>query len=539
MHIARPLLLRIALAVASAALPGTALAVTPAEVQKRLDEDGGLARIGDRVVELAPLKDFYRKRGWKLAWSGGGESAGDQMLMDIQAYAMAEGLSPESYAVPATNSDMEHDLLVSDALLRFGRDLATGRVGPSRSYGGLGPETRPGFDATAFLAKVAEGRPLSDLVDRLPPAYAGYQRLKTALEHHRQVARGGGWPAIPEGPSIKPGMEDERVPALRRRLVAGGELEEGQGKGKVLDDRLVAALKRFQHRHGLAADGAAGPQTIAALNVSAEDRVRQLQVNLERWRWMPRRLEPLHVAVNIPAQMLELVDHGEVKMKMRVVVGDLKHPTPGLQATMTSVVLNPTWTVPPSIASREILPKLKKDPNYLASNNMRILDAFPDDSPLAAGVGVDWASYDAGRFPFRLRQQPGPDNALGLVKFNLKDSDDIYLHDTPQRSAFSRPYRALSHGCVRLEKPVELAQAVLADVWDEKLDDIIAEKQTKTLKLERPVTVYLLYWTAWVEDDGSVHFRDDIYGHDARLRSALRRARQPAPAQVAVERAEG
>jgi murein L,D-transpeptidase YcbB/YkuD len=532
---ARPFFFSLALALASAS--SLAYADTPVvEVQRRLEDATGIAKIGERTVDLAPLKDFYRQRGYRLAWSGSGESAGDRLILDLQALALAEGLVPESYGVPATGSDIERDILVSDALARFGRDLATGRVSPNRTVGGMGPETRPAFEADKFLRDLASGKELVAQAEALPPAYAGYHRLKQAMEKYRALVRAGGWIAIADGPSIKPGMEDDRVQAVRKRLIASGELEGKHDKGKVLDNHVSAALKRFQLRHGIEADGAVGKATLTALNVSADDRLRQIQANMERWRWMPRALDSLHIAVNLPAAHLELVKNGEIQMAMRVVVGDVKHQTPSMVTAMTSVVLNPTWTVPPSIATKEILPKLRKDPNYLTSNNMHILEAFPEDSPQAQGAGLDWSKYS--KFPWRIRQAPGPDNALGQVKFTLSNQDDIYLHDTPRRQYFGRLFRALSHGCVRVERPVQLAQALLSSEWAPKVDDLITQAATKTLRLEKPLTVYLMYMTAWADEDGTINFRDDLYGHDGRLKAALKRPRAPT-AQVAQDRPAG
>lgn len=535
MSFVRPLLISLGLALASPvalALP----AETPVEVQKRIEAEGGLIKIGERAIDPALLKDFYRQRGYRLAWSGNGEGKGDRLLLDLQAIAVAEGLVPDSYAVPATSSDIDRDLLVSDAVARFARDLSVGRVVPTRALGGMA-ETRPEIDANKFLRDLAGGKDLLGLVEQLPPNYAGYQRLKAAMEQYRALVRAGGWKAIPDGPSIKPDMEDDRIALVRKRLIVTGELEAGQDKGKTMDAPLVAALKRFQARHGIEPDGTIGKQTLAALNVSAEDRLRQIVVNLERWRWMPKTMDAVHIAVNIPAAHLEFVRDGHIAMAMRVVVGDVKHQTPTMTTTMHSVVLNPTWTVPPSIATKEILPKLRKDPAYLVSNNMHILEAFAPDSPEAQGIGIDWSKY--GKFPWRLRQRPGADNALGQVKFTLSNSDDIYLHDTPKRQYFGRIFRALSHGCVRLERPVDLAQAVLSSEWAPKVPDLIAEADTRTLKLEKPITVYLMYMTAWADEDGTVHFRDDLYGHDARLRAALKRPRTPAAAQVAQDHPQG
>lgn len=522
LSIARPLFVSMAFALAVAGLPAWA-AVAPAEVQKRLEAEAEAAVSAQRV----PLRDFYRLRGWRLVWTGANEARAYELLMAVQEAAMAEGLPPDPYAVPAALSDLEYDLLVSDALLRFGQDLGSGRVSPSRAFGGLGPDMRPPFDGVRFLQRLASGRPLAEEVAALAPSYAGYARLRQAAARYRELVRAGGWQPIADGPALKPGQEDDRVVPVRQRLVATGELAATHDKGRRLDAPLAAALKRFQARHGLDEDGSVGKATLAALNVPAEERLRQIMVNLERWRGMPRALDAAHIAVNLPAATLEVVEDGTVAMTMRVVVGDAKHPTPSMAVPMAALVLNPTWTIPPKIATKEILPKLRRDPNYLAANNMRIL-AFPEDSPKAAGAGMDWVQVGE-HFPYRLRQQAGPDNALGQVKFVLRGSDDIYLHDTPNRKAFGKTSRALSHGCVRVEKPVELAERLLGDEWQGKLAEAIGEKATRTMKLDREISVYLLYWTAWADDGGVVHFRDDLYGHDARLRAALKRARTGGP----------
>ncbi len=532
MSFVRPLLLGLGLAFVSP-VAFAAPVEASIEVQRRIEAENGI-KIGERSLDAGPLTEFYRQRAYRLAWSGPSEPKGDRLLLDLQAIAVAEGLAPETYTVPTTASDIDRDLLVSDTVARFARDLAIGRTNPTRALGGMGPETLAPVDVTKFLLELAGGKDLLGLIEQLPPPYAGYQRLKAAMEQHRQAVRAGGWTIIPDGPSIKAGMEDGRLVQVRKRLIATGELAAGHDKGKVLDDTLAAALKRFQSRHGIEPDGAIGKQTLAALNVSADDRLRQIMVNMERWRWMPKALDGVHIAVNIPAAHLEFVRDGRIAMAMRVVVGDVKHQTPTMMTAMNAVVVNPTWTVPPSIATKEILPKLRKDPAYLVSNNMHILGEFPENSPESQGVGIDWNRH-GGKFPWRLRQRPGPDNALGQVKFVLSNSDDIYLHDTPKRQYFGRIFRALSHGCVRLERPIDLAQAVLSPDWSAKVPELIAEANTRSLKLDRPITVYLMYMTAWADEDGTVHFRDDLYGHDARLRAALKRPRALGAARVAQD----
>ena len=533
MSFARPVLLSLLF---TASLAGNALAdpsATPiSDLQTRLNDAGATLKVAGRSLDVAVLKPFYAGRNYQLAWSGPQAAAGAQLSTDIQALAVQNGLPPEAYTPPATPSDLDHDLLLSDAAARLGHDIAAGRLPPWHTFGGLGDETRPLFDPVAFLAQAAAGTPVPKLADGLAPPDAAYALLEKALVRYRAIVHAGGWRSIPAGPAIKPGQEDERLPALRARLIASGDLEPGNENGLHLGPKTSAALRAFQERHGIEPDGSLGKQTLTALNVSAEERLQQIVVNMERRRWQPRSPEQVYVAINIANQTLDLVENGQVTLSMRVVVGDAKHQTPGMVTKMTAVVVNPTWTIPPSIAAKEILPKLRQDPNYLVTNNMRILDAFPENSPESAGIGVDWKKMK-GRFPYRLRQKAGPDNALGLVKFHLVDDDAIYLHDTPLRAYFKHGYRALSHGCVRVERPVELAERLLGTTWTGKLGQAIAAAATKTLRLNQPVPVYMLYWTAWGNPDGTVSFRDDIYGHDSRMMSAMARSARQAPGQVA------
>ncbi|RAU21207.1 murein L,D-transpeptidase [Paramagnetospirillum kuznetsovii] len=490
---------------------------------QKFDAALNVATLVDPSADTKALRDFYRERQGQTAWS---ESRATALLAEIREIAITEGLAPSAYVLPAVDGDVQRDVAVSAALMRFGRDLAIGAVPPERAYGGFGHDTRGHFDALSFLRQLADGKPLAGVSAAAAPGFVGYARLKQALEKTRAMAAAGGWPSLPDGPKMVPGEADDRLPVLRKRLIASGDLAAEYAEGREFDAPVVEAVKRFQTRHGLEADGTIGARTLTNLNVSAESRARQIAVNLERWRWMTRTPGRHHIAVNIPATMLDVVEDGAVVLSMRVVVGDQKHPTPSMNATMNSLVLNPPWSVPPSIANKEILPKLRRDPNYLTTSNLKITE-YPMDSPEAAGDGIDWNAIGK-KFPYRLRQPPGPDNALGRVKFNLKDSDDIYMHDTNNRRVFGRTYRALSHGCVRLERPIELAEMTLGSRWQGRLDEnIAANPTTRTLMLERTLPVYLLYITAWADEDGGIHFRDDLYGHDRRLAPVLEKARQP------------
>ncbi len=481
-----------------------------------LTEDTTLVKIGGRQLDAVPLRAFYLQRGYTAAWSNP-----TAIINDVQALAYAEGMTPELYGIPTTSSEAERDILVSDSLARFARDVAIGRVSPTRSVGGMGPGLRGTVDPVAFLVDVSANKAAPALVEALAPPYAGYTRLKAALPKYRALVAAGGWRAIADGPSIKPGISDARIPLVRARLIATGELDASAAHGNVLDSALSVALKKFQTNNGMEPDGAVGKQTLTALNISAEDRLRQLESNLERWRWMPRTLPNTHIVVNLPAARLEFIKDGEIKLSMRTVVGDRGHPTPTMMTTMMAVIVNPTWTVPASIASKEILPKLRTNPDYLAKSNMQILSSS-ENGVHATGQGVDWSRHTS--FPYQIRQAPGPGNALGYIKFALNNNDGIYLHDTPSRSYFKRAERALSHGCIRLERPLSLAQEVIAgDSSAGRINGMISAGGTKTLGVKAQVNVYLTYMTAWADDDGTVHFRSDVYGHDGRLRTALKR----------------
>jgi murein L,D-transpeptidase YcbB/YkuD len=323
------------------------------------------------------------------------------------------------------------------------------------------------------------------------------------------------------------------VPALRRRLAASGDLPPSRARARVAAARyggdLVAAVRRFQARHGLHPDGIVGAATIAALNVSAAERARQVTLNLERWRWLPRALEARHIAVNAAAATLEAVEANRAVLTSRVVVGEPRFPTPVLRASVEAVVVNPPWRVPPSIATGEILPRLREDRWYLADNEIVILERWDSD---AFGLGIDWSTVSAEPFPFRLWQRPGPANPLGRLKLDMPNRFHVHLHDTPARSLFEGPVRAASHGCVRVERARALAAWVLDTPGAGEKPDVeamIAAGATRRVAVPAPVPVYLLYWTAFVDAEGVLHFRDDVYGRDARLAAALE-GRPAAPA---------
>ncbi len=512
------------------ASPGSS--VEAAEIQTLLANPGATVEIDGHAVAIAPLKSFYAARGYRPAWT----SHGERILTEMRDVALTQGLPPADYTLPLVHPPLsvgDRDLWISDALVRLGHDLDDGRLSASGWYGEVTPQAPRTFDSDGFLRQAAAGTPLAVLAERLVPRDPAYGDLVKALARYRAIAAAGGWPAIPAGPVIKPGKTDPRIRLLRRRLTASGDFHPRRGRhyGDTLDSALTRAVKRFQARHGLDRDGIVGPATLAALDVPARTRLASIALNLERRRAARRNLGTTFVAVNIPDQRLELVQDGTRTLSMRVVVGRPDHQTPIMATAMSAVIINPNWTVPPSIANREILPKLKKDPNYLVENDMYIVGAFPEGSPQSQGIGIDWSQY-ATHIPYRLRQRPGPDNALGRIKFHLIDNEAIYMHDTPERALFTQPVRAFSHGCVRLQKPLLMAERLLGDQWTDRLQALLAKKALRTLHLAHPVPVYFLYWTAWADPDGTVEFRNDIYGLDAHLATAL--SRNDGPARIAA-----
>jgi murein L,D-transpeptidase YcbB/YkuD len=453
------------------------------------------------------LQRFYRVFAYEPVWHL--SSLAESRAVTARAAAGLDATTDASAETPEALA--ERDVALSAGLLAHAVRVRTGRVLPSqRGDDWAIPAER--FDPVVDLADAIRTDALANFLQSLPPPHQGYRALEVSWRTYRGIVERGGWPLVPESGSLQIDSGDPRLAVLRARLEIEGDLRSGES--------LAAGVRRFQERHGLEPDGRPGRRTLAELNVPAEKRLAQIALGLERWRWMPRRLGDDHVIVNVPAATLTLVQKGIAGRPVRVVVGDEDHPTPSIAARITAVTLNPPWRVPTSIATREILPKLRRNPGYLAANNFVILGR-PDDP---TGSRVDWQSIPDGRFPFALQQQPGPRNALGLVKFEMPNKFDIYLHDTPGRQAFSRSDRALSHGCIRVQNPMALAAALLDDAvsWSESaLNQEVAEGETRRLTLARSLPVYLTYFTAFVDEDGRTQFRRDLYGRDADLQRQL------------------
>lgn len=436
-----------------------------------------------------------------------------QSLQVAIANSEADGLLPRDYfAEPLARKDLSADdreLLATEALIRLAYSLRFGKINPKLFDPNWNYSRALGKDDPLLWLKttIAQGD-IPAALAKIRPQGQYYTGLRKALGDYRAMAAAGGWQALPAGPTLKPEMSDARVPALRQRLQAEHLLSAG-GQGEGYDATLVAAVTEFQRRHGLSADGALGAGTVAALNVPVDARIKSLRLNMERLRWVFRDLQPEYVVVNIAGFEAAYIDQGKLRWTGRVIVGKPFRQTPLFKSEISYLEFNPTWTVPPTILRQDLLPKLRVNRGTLKEKNLEVIDGN--------GQAVDPAHVDWQRFHYALRQKPGPDNALGRVKFMFPNLHSVYLHDTPSRELFGRAERAFSSGCIRVERPLELAAALLKDPakWHKaSIDTVVASNKTQRVNLPRKVPVMLLYLTAFPAPDGSIHFGKDLYTRD-------------------------
>ena len=342
-----------------------------------------------------------------------------------------------------------------------------------------------------------------------------YDLLWTALDRYKTIAATGGWDTLSPGAVLERGAIGRPVAALKRRLIVAGDLDPAAEAGDAFDDTLADAVLRFQERHGLTGDGRVGVRTLAQLNVPVERRIAQIAANLERWRRLPGWPPANRLEVNIAAAELTILEADTPVLRTRVIVGSRRFPTPLLDSKIQSVVFNPPWNVPARIARNEILPRLRRQPSYLRDSDIHIV-GWPDDP---YGERIDWRAFRS--LPIlQLQQRPGPKNALGRIKFDFPNDYSVYLHDTPGKAAFNLSERALSHGCVRVEFPEDVARYVLrAELLKtpDLIDNMLSGTETASVRVSVPLPVVFAYWTAYVALDGRLHFRNDVYRHDARL----------------------
>lgn len=475
----------------------------------------------------ADLQRIYEARNFAPIWSlSPGATERAAVLARLPEWAAREGLEPSRYAMPPAEpggdaaSLAARDLDATEILLRFARQAHGGAVPPNgmgRSWS-IMPDP---FDAAGAVARAVEDGTLGiAFVESLPPPHPAYRRLVRALATYDAIAAAGGWPLVGGDAELVLGSGDGREAALWERLRIEGDMEPGTGEARDMDV-LREAVRRFQARHGLAPDGRVGRSTLRALQVPAATRVAQIRANLERWRHLPREFGARHVEVNVADQRAIYRNANGDSLAMRVIVGDVGHPTPVLSARIVAVTVNPPWNVPVSIATKEFLPKLRRNPEYLAAHDIVIVNRNGGDP---YGRDIDWKSVGARGFPYSFRQRPGPKNSLGVVKLEMPNPFDVYLHDTPTKALFERSPRYFSHGCIRLERAADMAIALIADenLWNrDSLAEAVRAGATRRVDLDSAVPVHILYWTSFVAEDGQVNFREDAYGRDGPLIAAL------------------
>lgn len=496
-------------------------------VEEALDRlpAGGEAR--EKFV-LEELRKLYEGRAYEPLWIRDGQpSRQARALVDHLAAATEEGLRPQDYAVPvledaALDSPLDRaaaEVGLSRAFARFVLHLAAGKVEPGSISRHITLEP-PKPNLADALGKLSNDEDAAALMRRFAPPHPQYAALRDKLAELRADTGINDVPVVPDGPSLRPGDSDPRVPILRQRLAIEADPE---GDPELFDEALADALRAFQGEHRLTADGIVGPRTLLALNgPSREEAIAAIQVNMERLRWLPRDLGEFHVAVNVPEFQLRIVRDGKPVHQTRIIVGTPANPTPTFSNAIDHLIVNPFWNVPASILTKEMLPEIQRDPyGYFARHNYQVLYRWEGKTYIVDPTRIDWTRIDTGAL--RVRQLPGDANALGRIKFMFPNQHAVYLHDTPTKHLFKRDYRAYSHGCVRVDDPMAFADALLAfePDWNaEKLQKYFGGEERR-INLDRDVPVHLGYFTARVAEDGSLMTFADLYGYDGKVREKL------------------
>lgn len=505
------------------------------KLYQTLDRRGAALKIGGERIDAPKLKQVYVARGYKPIWFDRKTRLTEKGAAVVLALGSAadQGLNPDHYRVaeialllqgPSVASAAAADLLITHELMHFATDVGNGRLEPGKVDEGLliYPRREVGVEVIAGAIATAD---IEEFLSHLTPHSSAYGGLREALQRYRAIAVAGGWAPIGGGASIREGDMDARVNQIRARLVATGDLQSTVLQSRLFDAELSEAVRRYQARNGLPADGAVGPATLAVMNVPVVARIQQIEINMERLRWRSEHPHGRHVIVNIAAYDLFAYEGGEQKLRMRVVVGLPYRKTPVFSSQVKRIELNPYWNVPPSIARLDLVPKIIADADYLQRQGFKVFSDWSAEAVELDPLAVDWQEMNGEVFPLKLRQEPGQRNALGRYKFRFPNEHNIYLHDTASPQLFAQEVRAFSSGCVRVEDPDALALFLLAGhpQWTpEALEAALASGKNMTVELDQFADIHMTYLTAWGEAEGHIQFRADIYGRDAALIAALK-----------------
>ena len=479
------------------------------------------------------ISNYYERHDYQpLRMNTDGLLSRAYTLFRFLQFAERKGLESEDYQLERIREAWKKqlpdnfalDIMLTTAFIRYARHLFQGRLDPREVDPDwhIYPDT---LDIQTLLDKLASQQDIEALVDELEPQHPSYQQLRQQLLRYRNIAEQGGWQVIPDGPTLRPGMRHEQVPLIRARLNISGDLVSGSlSESGRYDDALTEAVMRFQARHGIAIDGDIGKQTRAAMNVPVLQRVQQILINMERWRWLPRQFGQRYLLVNMTGFELYAEENGEVVLAMPIIIGKKYRATPSFSSKVSYLEINPYWTIPKKIVLQDLIPKQLRQPDYFARKHIRVFDGWDEDAREVDIAEVPLKKLGKNYFPFRFRQDPGPENSLGRIKFMFPNPYDIYLHDTPQRYLFERRERTFSSGCIRVADPIRLTAYLLdapTHAREERVLGLIYRGQHRSLSLLRPIPIYLIYWTAWADQTGNINFRKDIYQRDTLIKASI------------------
>jgi len=506
-------------------------------IQDRIDQilTTGSLNIGyTNVASKQILPKLYERNNFQLIWKNP-QNVND--LLNELGNIEEDGLNPEDYHLstllvqklqleesePSEPSLLaDYDILLTDSLIRLTYHLYFGKVEPESLHPDWNMTRKINdTDPVVNIERTLRSAQLADALKKIRPQLKSYNLMRAALKKYREIQEVGGWEAVPEGPTLKVGMTDERIPKLRKRLAVTGHFEGTNTKSDQFDEELEKAVDRFQKSHRLVVDGAVGKNTYKTLNVPVKRKIDQIRVNLERSRWISRNIPEEFIVVDIAGFRVYHYRDFNIKWTSKVQVGKAFRKTPVFNSQIKYLVFNPTWTVPPTILREDILPKIKKDPEYLQKMKISVIDR---KGRIVDPSLVDWSKYSSKNVPYTFRQEPGPHNALGRIKFIFPNKHFIYLHDTPSRSLYARKDRAFSSGCIRVEKDIELAEILLNDAekWNQKnIQNLMDTFETKRVNLPNPMPISLLYWTVRFDEKGKIIFKKDVYDRDGAVLEGL------------------
>ncbi len=499
---------------------------------ERIKSGGCVEAKGCPIASAILLPKLYEKYNYQLIWVN---PSSVRQLVSVIKESYQDGLTPDDYhlfliqklqkslvAEPDSAKEAELDVVLTDSLIRLGYHLLIGKVDPESLDNSWNMYRTLKLESMLKMSAAIDNAQITRLVADFRPQATFYLGMKQALANYRKIQAKGSWPHVPAGVILKLGMIDTRVIILRQRLVVTDDMPAVSMELALYDDAVLVGVKRFQQRHGLKADGIVGNATRAAMNVPVEERIDQLRVNLDRARWALQDLPQKFVMVDIAGFNVQYIQNGKVHWKTRAVVGTAYRKTPIFRDHIRYIVFNPTWTIPPTILRKDILPKIKRNLESLRNENMVVLNQQGAQIDPAT---IEWSQYPGKGFPYLIRQQPGPKNALGRVKFMFPNKHNVYLHDTPSKSKFEKTERAFSSGCIRIQDPLYFAELLLADKpgWDRaKIDAVVASHKNTRVNLIEPLAVMLLYWTVTVDDQNRVVFKKDIYDRDGAVLAGLK-----------------